>query len=323
MTPYQTITYALSTALNHYQETMGEAFPTKPELDDINDPEFGAVAEMVGDVFTIRVSTGTLAATQRLWRDAKATEVMASLNATGEELTHVSLVWLMLHEMHHYEMEHFQIVDRAYLTETFGAHQFAIAKRAKVTESPAFKHIPPEDRHKVEPCLEMQADHDAIEMVIDAYSPDEWPSLRARAAAISAMMMLIEREDAKHDQEHSSHPKAATRIFQLLRYLTQMPTIQLMVARQHAELGIEPHIPSEEEVLAYTAEVLVPCFYDAVALARTGNATTIASDLGDQESFFKDVEATLHELPKPSWVAATRGAGQWVTLMEVNGKLKQ
>ena len=312
---------ALDTALAQYQETMGEGFPTEPQLDVVDHPDFWALAEMVGDVFTIRVSTGTVTAVERLWRDAKASGALNSLEATADELTHVSLVWLMLHELHHFEIGHFQILDKAYLTETFGAHQFAVAKRAKrprLVKSRALRHISRKDRHKVEPCLEMQADHDAIEMLLDAYSPNEWPSLRHRAAAISAMMMLIEREDSKHEQEHSFHPKAATRIFQLLGHLTQMPSIEATLANQNPDLDIDPQIPDTEEIAAYTAEVLTPAFLDAKALATTGNATSIAQDLGDQEYFFKDVEVAISGDPSN---LQTTGAVEWAELMTVNAQL--
>ncbi|WP_298261299.1 hypothetical protein [uncultured Litoreibacter sp.] len=79
-------------------------------------------------------------------------------------------------------------------------------------------------------------------MLIDAYSSDEWEYLRVQTAAISAVMMLIEREDAKNNYEHLSHPKAATRIFQLLGHVIEMPMIQAKIALQHPELNIAPII---------------------------------------------------------------------------------
>lgn len=312
--------HALDTALAQYQDTMGEEFPTAPKLDVVAHDAFWALAEMVGDVLTIRVSTETVTRTEELWKNALTDtdtqdSALVPLTASADDLIHLSLVWLMLHEMHHFQMGHFQIVDRAYLTETFGAHAFAVAKRAKATENRALHHVPKEDRHKVEPCLEMQADHDAIEMLLDAYSPNEWPSLRVRAAAISAMMILIEREDSGHEQEHSSHPKAATRIFQLLGHLTQMPSIEAMLADQQPELGIDPHIPDEDEIAAYTAEVLTPTFLDAKTLASAGHAASIAHDLGDQATFFKDIQTAMSGNPT---TLQTSGANEWAELIKVN-----
>lgn len=195
--------------------------------------------------------------------------------------------------------------------------------QAPVTPDP-LAGIDTGDRHKVEPCLERQADHDAIEMGLDGYSPDKWPSLRARVAAISAMMMLIEREDAKLVQGRSSHPKAATRIFQLLGHVTDMPTIP---AQQKAALRgadrIDPaDLPSENEQSAFNREVVLPAFFDAVHLARVAGAEAVRSDLGEAADFFGDIQ-----LAKLGDVAAfaglkTVGARQWADLVAFNEVLK-
>lgn len=316
---------ALTSALALYQETMGEAFDVTPKLDVIDKAEFGAVAEMDGDGLFIRVSTGTVDAIRQLWSNTLADKDVQNsafdpIIATADELSHISLVWLMLHEMHHQQMGHFQILGRASLTESFGSHSMAVARRASAP-SPVLAKLEKDDVPKVEPCLEMQADHDALEMVLNAYSPDQWPELRARTAAVSAMMMLIELEDANFDQEHSSHPKAATRIFQLLGHLIQMPSIQAMLAEQRPDIGIEPHIPSEEENKAYTSQVVVPAFFDAVNLARVAETNIIREDLGEPEDFFQDVEIALMANPTAFDQLVTEGANQWADLMVLNSKL--
>ena len=55
-------------------------------------------------------------------------------------------------------------------------------------------------------------------------------------------MVLIEREDAKWGHDLSSHPIAATCVFQLIGHVVQMPKIEEIIAKQHPELGIDPHI---------------------------------------------------------------------------------
>ncbi|MEP3345198.1 MAG: hypothetical protein ABJN34_10135 [Litoreibacter sp.] len=85
-------------------------------------------------------------------------------------MTHLGLVWLMLHELHHFEMGHFEFAGRLCLTEAHAPSSFGVVSRAKSQPSPALAQIDADDLPKVEPCLEMQADHDAIEMLIDAYA---------------------------------------------------------------------------------------------------------------------------------------------------------
>ncbi|GAB5447387.1 hypothetical protein [Gymnodinialimonas sp.] len=305
---------------------MGEAFPVMPILDVIEDDGFWALAEMVEGDFIIRVPTGIVTTIDGLWRSAIgdpdfAHGIGGEIQASAEDLTHVGLVWLMLHELHHYEMGHFKFVGRAYLTETFSAHRFAIATRS-AAPPPTVASLNPEDAANVEPCLEMQADHDAIDMLLDAYSPEEWSSLRARVTSIAAIMMLIELADAKPlGDEPSSHPKAATRIFQLLGHVVQMPLIQAMLARRSPELGIDPMIPSKEEQAAFRKEVVIPCFLDAVNLARVSDAEVIREDLGEPEDFFSDVGIALSDVSGAPVSIKTAGAAQWANLMMFNDKL--
>ena len=321
---HDTLTNALNSALSLYGETMGEPFEVIPELDVIDEAVFGAVAERDDDRFVIRVSSGTVDVVTKLWFEAFADKGIFNgsdpLSASKNELINMSLVWLMLHEMHHLQMGHFELLGRAYLTESFGSNSMAVAKQASAP-NPILADLDEEDIEMVEPCLEMQADHDALEMLLDAYSTERWQELRARTAAVSAMMMLIEREDAKFEQEHSSHPKAATRIFQLLGHLSHMPTIQAMLAARHPELGIDPAIPSEQETKTYTSKVVGPAFHDAHDLARVAYAETIREDMGKPDDFFNDVEIALtSETPDPSDFA-TQGASQWAELGSLNTKL--
>lgn len=318
---------ALDTALAQYRETMGEDFPIVPRLQVINDSDFGALAEMDGDEFVIRASTGTVAATANLWHATLADRdvqngAFAPPDATAEDLTHLSLVWLMLHEMHHYQMEHFQFLGRAHLSESFGANAFAVATRA-APPNPIIAELDKDDIPKVEPSLEMQADHDALEMLLDAYSSEGWPELRVRVAAVSAMMMLIEKADAKARDVDTppSHPKAATRIFQLLGHVMHMPMIRPMLAAQHPELDIDPTPPSMAEVDAFKNEVFKPSFYNAATLARVANSDVIREDLGEPEDFFKDVEIALMKDPSQFNALNTTGANQWAEFVTLNAKL--
>jgi hypothetical protein len=162
----------------------------------------------------------------------------------------------------------------------------------------------------------MQADHEATDTLLGAYSTDVWHEVREKVLAISGMMMLIELEDAKDSVKGHTHPKAATRIFQLLGHVAEMPLVRAQV-EQDASL-----IPVEDELQAFAHEVTIPCFFDAIQLAQAAGAASIADDLGSPEDFFKDLE--IAKLSDPSRYAdlKTQGAREWAKLWPCNEALK-
>ncbi len=304
---------------------MGEAFPVVPELLPVEDDEFWGVAEAKGDTVSISVSTGIVQTLTDLWD--KAADDTDLLNGVGNpfqidnnEMVHLGLVWLMLHELHHFQMGHFVFTGKLSLTEANAPKRYGVAQRAS-TQVSAYDHIPEEDWPKVEPCLELQADHDAMEMLIDAYSKDGWEIIRTRTAAISAMMMLIEREDTKRDSPGTSHPKAATRIFQLLGHVIEMPLIQAKLAQARPEQNLDSAIPPDEEQSAYNREVTIPSFFDAVNLARIVDTDTIREDLGEAQDFFQDVHVAKLGDPEQFQHLMTEGAVQWGELILLNRRL--
>lgn len=303
---------------------MGKPFPVVPRLDLHDDTEFWALAELEGDGFIIRIGGGVLPALTSLWTDAFndsnfLTGVRLTFDADKADAIDVSLVWLMFHEMQHFELGHFDIVGRSFLSETEHGKRFALSARG--TQKPNLLNgLDDAIKPMIEPCLELQADHNAAELVLDAYSTAEWPSLRARITAIAAMMMLIEREDSKLVQEHSSHPKAATRIFQLLGHVMEMPLIpaQRKAIMQGADTVDPADIPSDEEQSAFNRAVVIPAFFDVVSLASIAGADSIRIDLGEVATFFGDVQIAKLGDVSAFGDLQTVGARQWAELVEVN-----
>lgn len=213
-------------------------------------------------------------------------------------------MWLFLHEKSHVDLGHFELADI-----------FGIAQRATV-RSHQFEIIPKERNLLTPLCLEMQADHEATDMMLGAYSPDKSEGPRERALAISGMMMLIELEDAKNNVEGRTHPKAATRIFQLLGHLAEIPLIQAQVSHDVSLIS------SEKELQSFAHKVTIPCFFDALQLAQAAGAASIAHDLGNPEDFFKDLEiAKLGDPPRYAELK-TQGAQEWAKLWPCNEALK-
>jgi hypothetical protein len=312
----QQLERAFNTALAQYAETMGEAFPTVPFLDVVDDPEFWAVAEMDGDIFRIQVSTGTAESTAKLWASAFDDEGFVAsfgqaVGTDADAMTHISLVWLMLHELHHFQMGHFASQLQPDRPMTDSSKERGLVKRTT-------KHSQHHPSASVASSLiyEMQADHDATEMLLDAYSPDEWLSLRARIAAISAMMVLIERADSSNHRHSATHPKAATRMFQLLGHVIDMPMLSAHpnVQRSTNRELHSAEAMSEVETARFVAQVAVPAFFDAVSLAGIGSGQSIIDDLGDAGKFFGDIQTVKLNSTSNFDDLFTSSARQWAAL---------
>jgi len=312
----QQLERALETALSQYAETMGEAFPITPILDVVADPELWAMAELDDDIFCIQVSTEMADSTAKLWISAFDDEgFVASFGQTvgtdAENMTHISLVWLMLHEMHHFQMGHFDSRPKSNLPMIGSNKEHGLVKRTA-------KH----SRTHPSACaassliFEMQADHDATEMLLDAYSPDEWLSLRVRVAAISAVIMLIECADSSNQSHGATHPKVATRIFQLLGHVVDMPMISTLseLNQRLADQANTEKLLVTEERERFVIKVVLPAFFDAVSLARIANARSVAEDLGNITDFFNDVAAVKLEHCAVPNELTTVGAQQWAEL---------
>ena len=212
--------------------------------------------------------------------------------------------WLFLHELSHFTLRHFGFADVACLVQ-----------RASHTPNP-MALLPPELRALAHPCLEMQADHEATDFLLGTYATIDWQGLRPKVLAASGMMVLIELEDVKNGAKGRTHPKAATRIFQLIGHLAEMPLIRAQL-NQDTSL-----IPPADDLLAFAHEVTIPCFFDAIQLAQAAGAASIADDLGSPEDFFNDLEIVKLGDPSRYGELKTQGAQEWAKLWPVNEALK-
>ena len=289
---------ALSDALQ-LRRAKSMPFQLGLKFDWVQDARFQAKIEYCHDCCFLEVSTGLTNTIENLWSRVNKDNL-----SRVEGLTKETLIWVILHELSHLDLGHFKL-----------ATCFRLAQRASLNVQ--LIDALQGDMPAVAPlCVEMQADHEATEILLSAYSTDGWNDLREKVLAISVVMILIEIEDAKNNAEGHTHPRAATRIFLLLGHLAEIPLVQAQV-EQDTSL-----IPSEKELQAFAHEVTIPCFFDAIQLAQAAGATTIADDLGSPEDFFKDLE--IAKLGDPSRYAdlKTQGARQWVELWPVNEALK-
>lgn len=296
MKHHELIETALQNALVKMRAALGIGWSCAPLL--VIEERAGISAYIAQrDELTLWVSRGSLDAIKRL---QVASQVALDVNC--------ALEWLILHELHHADLGHFKIIENRL--------SLNLVSRSKC-QTKLLRKLPAEMTHKVAPCLELQADHDALELILDDYSAGEWDAIRMRVASIAAVMVLIEKIDVKNQIEPSSHPKAATRIFQLLGHVTEMWSIpaHAKIKARGEETIREKDLPSKDEIQTFSKEVILPTFWDAVALADVADAESIIADLGSPEEFFADIgRAKLGQWGE----LVTVGAKEWATLKDVN-----
>ncbi len=213
----------------------------------------------------------------------------------------VAVEWLILHELHHADLGHFEMMR--------GVPMLNLVARAE-TQPVCLDVVPKEEWPKIAPCLELQADHDAMEMMLGSFNGSRAIELRELVASIIAVIVLIERADAGRGADLNTHPKAATRVFQLLGHVSEMWAISTQVN------GVP--LPPEQQIQAFSKDVILPAYFDAISLAKAAGADTITADLGTPEAFFADIaSAKLGQ-----WDALiTSGAQEWASLKSVNERL--
>ncbi|NSX56895.1 hypothetical protein [Parasulfitobacter algicola] len=308
---------ALSSALHHYEEVMNTPFPGQVVLSVIDHPEFCAFAHVEAGNVHLQASTGTVSALDQLWQQAlQNTDILQCDGQPAavdpQALTQVSLIWLLFHELEHFGLGHFEDTQSGPMIEAASPQTLGLITSAV----PAFD---PENVNAVPTSYllkrqEMEADHEAIELVLEAYSADNWIELRSGAACISAVMILIEKTDEDTAQPGQSHPKAATRLFQLLGHLTQLWQVPAQIKAQLAgrDTVDSNGLPPDDEIAAYQRQVIIPVFADALCLAKTVGASNAVADLQDQVSFFQDIANV--QLGRVETLV-TPGAMEWAELV--------
>lgn len=317
---------ALQAALDRYAVAMDEPFPCDPILTVPVSDKFMASVAISGDTIEIKVNTGLVDAFINLWRKSIAhSETLPEEDQLNigdiDQAVHASLTWVMLHELHHFQMGHFQIAGRMALVESGDQQTLDLVSR--VEKKPClFDTLPKEQRHLAHQCLELQADHDSTEMLLDSYSTDGWDILRFYAASIFVVMILIEREGTVAGDEIREYPKAATRIFQFIGYLSVMWSIPAYVEanRNGLDSPRDEDIPSKEEIVAFHSEVVAPAFGDAILIAKASDAQHVIDELGNAEDFVADIRASQHDQGQE---LRTTGAQEYDLLLPINSVVLQ
>ena len=303
---------ALDSALERYAAIMGEPFPCVPIRNFIESESFEATATSNGETVKIRVSTGVVDTLTKLWQAAIELSNQLpedkQLNVVRiDDTVNASLTWLMLHELHHFQIGHLELIGSAGISETSLATGLGLTSRS-VSEPTILDEMDKEQALAIQRCWELQADHDSLDIMLDRYSTEGWGYIRFYMAACTAMIVLIDQQE-EVETIHQTHPTSAARIFQLFGALATL-------WQPNSTSDWQP--PSDEEIIAYHGAVVAPAVSDAIILAQAAGAISIVKSWDQVDDLFNDMrmlqEPHKHDLSK----LQTAGAREYASLIPAN-----
>lgn len=324
---------ALSDALRRYEVGMKEPFPTATNIAVIKDQRFGARVFRSESGYTIEVCSPVQKQIDQLWDQAWQSTVLIDdagnriRDIDGSELkldrlSHLSLTWLMLHELMHIRLGHLDLLEFAQLVETEGdENSSAYWDHPRVADIAAV--LSPDERQKFRPCLELQADNEATEMMFGVYAESEWDRFRIEAAAIFVVMALMEKADSAVSGGNRTYPRVATRFFTLFAQLFQYwlyPGAELRTGSGESFVNT-PRKPEGKDFERYMKFVLVLAVNDVVQIALWAEAKNFLIDLGQGSALFKDIFEIQYSKDLASADLQTIAAGEWRQLLPVNEKI--
>lgn len=320
--------HALAAALERYDDRVGEAFPDEVEFKLNPSDAFLALVRPSETGITIEATLAVVARIEDVWAttldlsNALPYDSQIALLGDHDHVVDMALRWLMQHELNHVAVGHFKLSAGAGIVEGGGLTQFALANQKHRPASP-LDQLNATDRKMSPLCLELQADHDATEIVLGAYFNENYELFRYYAICIALVIFVIERIDREQGNQEISHPKASTRLFMLLAYLVELPYIPAykQAAQEELEHMPEEYLPDEAEVQQYSKAVVGPVFAACEIIAEAVDLPNILEELGGTEAFFADIQKAV--LGGQSDVAQfkTECAKQWAALKPLNDQL--
>lgn len=325
---------AVSDALQRYESGMNEPFPARVQVEVIERRGFGARVFPSGAGYIIEIHSSVQNEIDHLWHQAWQSTVligdagsrikyMDGSDLSLEQLAHLSLTWLILHELMHIRLGHLDLLNSAQLVETEGDENSPAS-----WEHPGIADIAAvlsfDERQLFRPCLELQADNDATEVMFGVYDESEWDRFRIEAAAIFVVMALMETAGWRAVNSNKIYPRVATRFFTLFAQLFQY---WLYPAGAELRAGVgesfvsPPRKPEGKEFERYMKFVLAFTVSDAVQIALWADARNFLIDLGQGSALFKDIFEIQYSTDLASADLATNAAREWRELLPVNEKI--
>lgn len=321
----------IASSLERFVSALGE--PPPVEAKDIVVVERRGLWACAGTpadgIAYIEVGSGTLELIDQLtdqlrssplWRSDLFPQVAAIPDRDGSfaRLAELAFEWLLLHELVHLRLDHPQVLGVTALVEIDpDATRSATSNRQRPI---LLDEIGADRLPHVSPCLELQADSDAFDMLFRQSGKADWSTLRLGAAAAVLMMVLIEQANLSSAAPRRTHPDPSTRFFQLMAQLTQLWLMDdATLERRDGETRLRSSaVANEDRFLRYKQEVLAPVAVDALVIAGAGGLASLVDVLADPERLFADVMRAQHDTTLDPGAFATRGGREWATLLPIN-----
>ena len=294
---------------------MAEEFPGKVFLETPETDEFIAHARQGNDdTVIVTVSTGVVKDTIALWQQAhelseQTPEEYRLQIDDVDRAVDASLIWLILHELHHAQIGHLDLVGSAGISEIKQSPELGLTRQSKSRPS-VLDGMKKDKVLAIQRCLELQADHDAQEIFWGHYSKKNWESIRFHASCVMAMMVLIDQQDQASDDERT-HPTSAARIFQMFSVLAY-----LWMPRPNSDWDA----PELEEIQGFYDAVVIPAVSDAIILAYAGGAKPVVETFERVDDLINDIRMLMEPSKFDFSQLQTAGAREYAELLSVNDK---
>lgn len=322
---------AIDHALTELYESTGFKFDKMPEIFVKDHNMFSAEAFSDQDKNSIEINHGCFEQIENLWYAVLDERILLDmngrrlLNSDGKPmdkdyLVHVSLVWLMLHELMHVRLGHLELLDVASLAEIEPASE---TSKSRLAQNLA-ENFSGDELKLVRPCLELQADNDATEILFGAYDEGKWDQFRIEAAAIFVVMALMERAELALDipEDQRTYPKVGTRFFTLFAQLFQYWLYgDAELEAGDGESFVRTTRESKgEDFERYAKTVLALTISDAIQIAASAGVNSFLNDIGAGRGFFEDIYKIQYADNLAEADLQTEAAKQWRQLLPVNEK---
>lgn len=318
-------------ALHRLEDRLGAVFDPVPDVRLLARDDFYARMEWTEERAVASISSGCIDAVRALWRDALQSNVLIDAEGrkiaavggepvTEDRLVDLSLTWLILHELMHLRLGHLDILDAASLVEC----DADLPKRALESAADHWSAgLSEEERGLMRPCLELQADNDATEIMLGVYAESEWTRFRVEAAAIFVVMVLMEKAEADLRKGTRTYPHVATRFFTLFAQLFQywLYADARLESRGGESVVRTARRMEGDEFRRYMKFVLALTLNDVIQIALWAGARSFLDDLRAGPAFFADLFAIQYAEDLAAADLKTRAAIEWRTLMPVNERI--
>jgi hypothetical protein len=322
---------AVDDAATALYENTGFKFGVMPNI-QLNDSDvFSARAHLGENSISIEINHGCIEQIETLWDAVFNERILLDVdgkrlsNPDGEPLDkdyliHISLIWLALHELMHVRLGHLDLLDVTSLAEVEPASE---RFKSKLEQSLA-EHFSEGELKLVRPCLELQADNDATEILFGSYDENKWDQFRIEAASIFVVMALMERAETDIDvsEEERTYPKVGTRFFTLFAQLFQYwlyGDAKLEAGNGESFVRTERQ-PQGEDFERYAKTVLALTISDAIQIAASAGVTSFLDDIGAGHGFFEDIYKIQYAESLAEAELCTEAAKQWRELLPINEK---